>query len=136
RVRQILRNYISKRTLAVIENPSFREALPPPEEQDLAICFTDMRGYTAFSEATEPTRLFSVVSALLADQVQIIHEFGGYVDKFGGDGVMAIFEGPDMVRQCCLSALAIIEGARMKDPLGAQEIGKFGIGLHPGRASI
>ena len=48
-----------------------------------------MRGFTAFSEETEPTRLFALVSALLADQVHIIHEFGGYVDKFGGDGVMA-----------------------------------------------
>ena len=135
-VRRILKQYISKRTLAVMEKTQFTGTLPPPEEQDLAICFTDMRGFTAFSEDTEPTRLFSVVSELLGDQVQIIHEFGGYVDKFGGDGVMAIFEGPDMVRQCCLSALAIIEGARMKDPSGAQEIGKFGIGIHTGRAII
>jgi adenylate cyclase len=56
-----------------------------------------MRGFTAFAEEIEPSCLFSLVSALLADQVQIIHEFGGYVDKFGGDGVVSFFEGPDMV---------------------------------------
>ena len=81
-------------------------------------------------------RLFSLISALLADQVQIIHEFGGYVDKFGGDGVMAIFEGRDMVLQSCLCALSILESAHVKDSSGADEMRRFGIGIHTGRAVV
>jgi class 3 adenylate cyclase len=133
-LRGVLKQYLSKRTLDVVENSSTTGQLPPPQEQDLAICFTDMRGFTAFSEEAEPSRLFALVSALLSDQVQIIHEFGGYVDKFGGDGVMAIFEGPDMVRQSCLCALRILESVRLKD-IGVTSHG-FGIGIHAGRAVI
>jgi adenylate cyclase len=135
-MRRILKRYLSKRTLAVIENTPLSGQFPPPQEQDLAVCFTDMRGFTALSEDTEPTRLFSMVSALLADQVQIVHEHGGYVDKFGGDGVMAIFDGPEMVLQSCLCALKILESTRVNDPIGSPDMFRFGIGIHTGRAVI
>jgi adenylate cyclase len=133
-LRSVLKQYVSRRTLDIVENAPVSGSLPPPQEQDLAVCFTDMRGFTAFSEETEPTRLFSLVSALLSDQVQIIHEFGGYVDKFGGDGVMAIFEGPDMVVQSCLCALRILESVRLKNV--ASQMHGLGIGIHTGRAVI
>src|SRR5207237_6521829 len=60
RIRKLLKQYLSKRTLDAIEN-SATGALPQPEERELAICFTDIRGFTAFSEGTEPTRLFAFV---------------------------------------------------------------------------
>src|SRR5438093_3651062 len=136
RMRGVLKQYLSKRTLQVVENASVTGTLPPPREQDLAICFTDMRGFTAFSEETEPARLFSFISALLADQVSLVHQHGGYVDKFGGDGVMAIFEGPTMVLQSCLCALSILDSARVKDSSSAENIQLFGIGIHSGRAVV
>jgi len=136
RIRRVLGQYLSKRTFDAVENAVAAETLPPPEEQDLAICFTDMRGFTAFSEETEPKQLFSFISALLADQVSLVHQHGGYVDKFGGDGVMAIFEGPTMVLQSCLCALSILDSARVKDSSSAENIQRFGIGIHSGRAVV
>jgi class 3 adenylate cyclase len=136
RMRRVLKQYLSKRTLEVVEDASATGVLPPPEEKELAICFTDMRGFTAFSEETEPTRLFSLISAVLAEQVDLIHKYGGYVDKFGGDGVMAIFDGPEMVLQSCLCALEIVDVARDQHLAGLQEIRRFGIGIHTGRAVI
>jgi class 3 adenylate cyclase len=134
RLHQILKQYLSQRTLDVIEN-SPSGAPPLPEERELAICFTDIRGFTAFSEETEAVRLFSLVSELLADQVNIIHDYGGYVDKFGGDGVMAIFDGPDMVLHSCLCAVNMLESAHMKD-FGSDQMRRFGIGIHTGRAVV
>jgi adenylate cyclase len=135
RMRRVLKQYLSKRTLEVVEDASVTGVLPPPEEKDLAVCFTDMRGFTALSEETEPTRLFSLISAVLAEQVDLIHEYGGYVDKFGGDGVMAIFDGPEMVLQSCLCALRIMDAAKDQHA-GLEEIRRFGIGIHTGRAVI
>jgi adenylate cyclase len=136
RMRSVLKQYVSKRTLEVVEDASVTGKLPPPQEQDLAIIFTDMRGFTAFTEETAPTRVFSLISALLAEQVHMVHEHGGYVDKFGGDGVMAIFDGPDMVLQSCLCALSILDTARVKHSADLEEIRRFGIGIHTGRAVI
>jgi adenylate cyclase len=135
RVRGILGQYLSKRTLDAMES-SPSGTLPQPEEHDLAVCFTDIRGFTAFSEGTAPTKLFSLVSDLLAAQVNVIHDYGGYVDKFGGDGVMAIFDGPDMVAQSCLCALRMLETAHMKGSAGSKEIRGFGIGINTGRAVV
>src|SRR5262249_52137787 len=58
RIRAILKQYLSERTLHAIESSPVAGPLPLPEERDLAICFTDIRGFTAFSEETEPARLF------------------------------------------------------------------------------
>jgi class 3 adenylate cyclase len=136
RMRRVLKQYLSKRTLDVVEDASGTGILPPPEEKELAICFTDMRGFTALSEQTESSRLFSLISAVLAEQVNLIHEYGGYVDKFSGDGVMAIFDGPDMVLQSCLCALSIMDIPRDHHAAGLEEIRRFGIGIHTGRAVI
>jgi adenylate cyclase len=49
---------------------------------------------------------------------------------------MAIFDGADMVAQSCLCALSIIDIARQQHPAGLEEIRRFGIGIHTGRAVI
>jgi len=134
-VHGILKQYLPKRTREVIESERPNGAMDP-EERDLAICFTDVRGFTAFSEGTEPARLFSLVSELVADQVNVIHDYGGYVDKFGGDGVMAIFDGPEMVLQSCLCALNILENTLMQNSVHTAEIRRVGIGIHTGRAVV
>jgi adenylate cyclase len=136
RVRGILKQYLPNRTVDAIDSSPLTGAIPLPEERDLAICFTDIRGFTAFSEGTEPARLFSLVSELLADQVNIVHDYGGYVDKFGGDGVMAVFDGPEMILQSCLCALNILESVQEQNSLYTEEIRRVGIGIHTGRAVV
>jgi adenylate cyclase len=136
RARIVLQQYLSKRTLEVVETASLTGTLRPPEERDLAICFTDMRNFTAFAEEMEPSKLFDLVSSLLAEQVDIVHKNGGYVDKFGGDGVMAIFDGPDMVLQSCVCALDILDSEGIQNATTAEDIRRFGIGIHTGRAVI
>src|SRR5437867_761215 len=101
--------YISRRNLEVVERTAATGKIPGPEEREIAICFTDLRGFTALAEQMDPSRLFRLVSSALAEQVEIVHRFNGYIDKFGGDGVMAIFDGADMVLQSCLCALKILD---------------------------
>src|SRR5204863_9073590 len=59
-----------------------------------------------------------------------------YVDKFGGDGVMAIFEGHDMVLQSCLCALNMVESVSLKSAYGNEGVGRVGIGINTGRAVV
>jgi adenylate cyclase len=136
RTRLTMISYLSRRTLEVVAATSRTGVLPPPEERDLAILFTDLRGFTAMSEEMEPVNLFELVSRLLGHQVKLIHEFGGYVDKFGGDGVMAIFDGPEMVLQSCLCALRILESSHRVIPEESQRLWQSGIGIHTGRVVI
>ncbi|PYR99886.1 MAG: hypothetical protein DMG12_19370 [Acidobacteria bacterium] len=133
--RRMLDHYVSKRTREVAEKAAQTGILPSPKKRDVVILFTDIRGFTALSEELDPDELFSLVSAQLGMQVHLIYEHRGYVDKFGGDGLMSVFDGEDMAIQSCLCALRIMEGAH-RTTGGDRRIHQLGIGIHMGPVVI
>jgi class 3 adenylate cyclase len=135
RTRRMLNRYLSTRTREVAEASTKTGEMPAPEQRDLVILFTDLRGFTALSEELTPDELFRQVSSQLEDQVDLVYEYGGYVDKFGGDGVMAVFDKSDRVRQSCLCALRMIEKAQ-RNATQDDRIRQLAIGIHAGNAVI
>ena|SRR2546422_9466259 len=136
RARQELNHYLSKRTREVVEAASRSGKVLRPEHRDVVVLFTDIRGFTALADEMEPEKLFSLLNAWLADQVDLVYEFGGYVDKFGGDGLMAVFDGEDRVGQSCLCALRMMESARKSDGSEDDKIRQLAIGIHVGNVVI
>lgn len=53
--------------------------------------FIDVRDFTAFAERTEPEDVVAAINGLFEQIVPIIHDHGGRVDKFVGDGLLAVF---------------------------------------------
>ena len=136
KVRRNLGRYVSTRTKAIVESYSRTGKLPAPQESEVCICFTDIRGFTALSEEMESRTLFSILSKYLAEQVELVYQYGGYIDKFGGDGVMAIFDGPDMAIRSCLCALRMMDSARILSEGEDERIRQIGVGIHMGRVII
>ena len=138
RARLMMKRYLSPRVALLAEEYSETGKVPAPEERLVAICFTDIRGFTALSESMDPVKLFASLSAHLRDEIETVYRFGGYVDKFNGDGLMAVFDGPEMVQKCCLCALAIMEETTLSSPSNPSAGDKFpiGIGIHTGRVVI
>jgi class 3 adenylate cyclase len=134
RARQMLRRYLSPRVADIAEEYSETGSVPPPAERQVAICFTDIRGFTALSETLDPGRLFASLSGHLRRQVELVYKHGGYVDKFNGDGIMAVFDGPNMVEKCCRCALGIMDEASGRNP--DEDKLPIGIGIHTGRVMI
>lgn len=135
RARQMMQRYLSPRVARLAEEYSETGAVPTPEERLVSICFTDIRGFTALSESMDPADLFASLSAHLRQQIEIVYRFGGYVDKFSGDGLMAVFDGPEMVEKCCLCALSIMKETMRAHPPAADKF-PIGIGIHMGRVVI
>jgi adenylate cyclase len=129
--RRMLDSYVSKRTREMAEQAASTGRMPVPTRGNVVILFTDIRGFTALSEEMDPDELFNFVSAQLAMQVHTVYDFGGYVDKFGGDGLMAVFDDQDMVKQSCLCALRILEKT---EQIGSRDVAlhRLGIGIHMG----
>jgi len=136
RVRRNLNRYVSPRLQQMVVQYSDTGSLPPPKRLDVCVLFTDIRGFTQLSQAIEPERLFALLSTHLAYQVDLVYQYGGYVDKYAGDGIMAVFEGSDMALQGCRCALDIIAhtGDAEADP-GESGI-SVGCGIHQGPAVI
>ncbi len=110
--------------------------------QTATILFADISGFTSFSERTAPEMLFKVLNQYLSQAAQAILEEEGTLDKFWGDGVLALWNAPDPQPDHALravrAALAIMEGAGkafaiLKDP--AYQL-RFHIGVSTGDAMV
>ena len=134
RAQQMLSRYLSPRVAHVALEYLETETVPAPVECQVAICFTDIRGFTALSETMDPGHLFDAVSRSLKRQVELVYKYGGYIDKFNGDGIMAVFDGEDMVLKSCLCALGILEDAA--NTKAGEEKFPIGIGIHVGRVMM
>jgi adenylate cyclase len=60
----------------------------------VTVAFCDLRGFTAFSETTEPEEVMAVLRDYHATLGHLIHKYQGTVERFAGDGVMIIFNAP------------------------------------------
>ena len=61
------------------------------ERRKVAILFADIKGFTALSERLDPEQVLAILDKLLKAFTMCINQYGGYVDKYEGDLVMALF---------------------------------------------
>lgn len=111
--------------------------------QTITVLFADIRGFTSLSENEKPEKVVNLLNLYFTAMSEIIFEFGGTLDKYIGDGLMAIFGAPTASPNDAKNALqtAIAMQKRLmilnKDLRneGFPEI-CIGIGLHTGEATI
>jgi adenylate cyclase len=101
------------------------------EEVEVTIMFIDIRDFTEFAERTPAEEVVAAVNTLFEQIVPIIHDHGGRVDKFVGDGVLAVFGAPrresDHADQTLATALEVAR--KVDSPEGLS----IGIGLNSGK---
>lgn len=138
RVRHYLNRYVSPRTQRMVETYATSEIRPSPERREVCIMFSDVRGFTALSRKTEPEVLFESLNQQLGMQVDTVYEYGGYIDKFGGDGIMAIFDvEQDKAARACECALAIMTKVDEMQSSGKMAVHlPLAIGIHMGPVLI
>ncbi len=108
-------------------------------EERVAILFSDVRGFTSLSEQLDAEELVVLLNDYLTRMTRCIEHFGGMVDKFIGDAVMAVFclpePRPDQAERAALAALMMrSELERLNRRIGENGIQlAAGIGLHFGR---
>lgn len=131
-----LHRYVCPRTEQIARAYATTGILPAPERHEVCVLFTDVRGFTELSQELDLEALFRALSEHLAAQVSLVYKYGGYVDKFSGDGMMAVFDGEDMAVKSCLCALDILEFAHSRIQQQAARIHQLGMGIHKGEAII
>ncbi|NCN05154.1 MAG: HAMP domain-containing protein [Spirochaetales bacterium] len=100
----------------------------------LTLFFSDIRGFTKYSEGTSPSKVVEILNQILDLQTQIIQEEGGDIDKYVGDEIFALFEGEKGPWAALRSAQKI--QLRFRE-LGDQLEGLgVGIGLHWGEVIL
>ncbi|HEX8173926.1 MAG TPA: adenylate/guanylate cyclase domain-containing protein [Pyrinomonadaceae bacterium] len=135
---RFLPEYVVKQML---ENPeSFKLG---GVNQKITVLFADIRGFTRLSEHAPPERVVQLLNKYFSAMTDIIFAHGGTLDKYIGDGLMALFGAPTVTPEDATNAvnaavamqrriLNINEELRQE---GLPEIG-VGIGLHTGEATV
>ncbi|KYC41919.1 adenylate cyclase [Scytonema hofmannii PCC 7110] len=67
----------------------------PPQDSEISILFADLVGFTALSERLSPTKIAELLNYLFEEMLQEVFAFGGTLDKYIGDCIMAFFGAPE-----------------------------------------
>jgi len=116
------------------------EAETRSEERDVCVMFLDIRDFTAFSERRSPAEVVDFLNVLFAPAIDAVVSRHGVVNKFLGDGFMALFGAPVAVGNSSAAAVdAALDIVARIDRLveeGTLPPTRIGIGLHAGRAIV
>lgn len=89
---------------------------PVGQTREIAILFTDIRGFTSIAEKYPPGYVVHTLNEHFDVMVEIVFRHGGYINKYTGDGLMALYsaplEQPDFAWQAVQTALELLEAAR------------------------
>jgi adenylate cyclase len=140
RLKLAFSGYVSPAVMQEIVKGSLN---PSTKGSRVEVCalFADIRGYTTISEHMAPEDVIAFLNRYYEGVVKAIHDQGGAVISFMGDGIMAVFGAPNALENPCVAALSASRDilssvdrlnasseARVSPPI------KIGIGLHVGIA--
>lgn len=135
---ELMTRFVPVEFLTYLEKSSVQEVgLGDCRKMYMTVLFSDIRSFTRLSERMTPEENFAFINEYLSVMVPVIRDYDGFVDKFVGDAIMALFPGGpnDAVR----AAVAMREGLRgfnaERKARGEEEI-DIGIGINSGELMI
>ncbi|RNC85270.1 MAG: HAMP domain-containing protein [Balneola sp.] len=126
-----LQNYVGTHTLEMINKTSDGRLELGGSRQELAILFTDIRGSTAKIEKTDPEDFIQNLNKTLTSQADAVTAYGGSIDKFVGDSIIALFSGEDALK-CAIKASLTMQKDFYKDETLSSFFKGLGIGVNFG----
>src|SRR5437016_3143867 len=111
--------------------------------QSITVLFADIRGFTRISEHAAPEKIVQLLNRYFSAMTDIIFAHGGTLDKYLGDGLMALFGAPTVTPNDASNALSTAVAMQRRliginlelREEGFPEIG-IGIGLHTGEVTV
>ncbi|MDX6587550.1 MAG: adenylate cyclase [Solirubrobacterales bacterium] len=131
RIRDAFGTYLDREVAEYILSDEFDEE---GRELEVSVLFTDVRDFTGFSAEAEAKEVVAALNQLFEVVVPIISRHGGHVDKFEGDGLLAVFGAPapyrDHAKRATRAAMEICR--RVNERAEAGDL-RVGVGVNTGR---
>jgi class 3 adenylate cyclase/HAMP domain-containing protein len=141
RIRRLER-FLAPQVAQLIASSDGHEGLLDSHRREVTVVFCDLRGFTAFTETTEPEEAMNVLREYHAALGELIFKYEGTLDRYAGDGVMILFNAP--IQFDDHTARAVRMSVEMRDTIGGltdkwrnrgHNLG-FGIGIALGYATL
>jgi adenylate cyclase len=128
-MREAFGTYMDKEVAQLILSGQFPEE---GVEVDVSVMFCDVRGFTSYAENADATDVVATLNGMFETMVRIVDKYGGHVDKFMGDGMMAVFGAPETFPDHADRALAA--ACEITEAVNGREDGlDVGVGVNTGR---
>ena len=133
-IKKQFEHYLDPRQVKLLQsNPSLLKL--GGEKKYCTFLFTDVRGFTSLSEKLEPEEVTHIMNKALTIQANAVKEYGGMVDKYIGDAMMAIFNAPIDLKDH--ENKAILAAQKIRADMEQSNLGiDIGIGINSGFAII
>lgn len=95
----------------------------------MTVLFSDVRGFTAFSETVEPEDVVQMLNRYLEAQSEVVEAHGGDIDKFVGDELMAHFRGSSMEARAIVCAVGMLAAIRQVNDALPPEVPRLDVGI-------
>lgn len=130
----ILRMYVDENVLNFMGNREYESTIMANETIEGTVVFIDICGFTTISETAPPDTVVTLINSYFDTMVSEIIDQKGYIDKFIGDAIMAVFRGDYHLDRAIDSALAICAKINKLPALGnnSQYKPKVSIGIKSG----
>jgi adenylate cyclase len=113
------------------------------EKREMTVLFSDLRGFTSYSETIDPQELVQILNEYLTEMTDVIFTHRGTVDKYMGDAIMAFWGAPrpqaDHARRACNTAVDMmreLEGLNQRWHAEGKEMVNIGIGINTGPMTV
>lgn len=104
----ILRMYVDETVLKFMNSREFESSLMDSETLEVSVAFIDICSFTTISENESPGVVVQLLNSYFDVMVTEIIAQGGYIDKFMGDAIMAVFRGDYHLDRAIESCLAVV----------------------------
>lgn len=141
RIRRLER-FLAPQVAQLIASSDGEEGLLASHRREVTVMFCDLRGFTSFTETTEPEEAMNVLREYHAALGQLIFRYEGTLDRYAGDGVMILFNAPLQFEDHTQRAVKM--AIEMRDSIGqlterwknrGHSLG-FGVGVALGYATL
>ena len=126
-----LEKFVSRQTVDYVKKADELGVKLGGERKQATVFFSDIRGFTSFSEKVEPEKVVSMLNTILSKQAEIVKKHDGDIDKYVGDELVAVFQGERMVHNAVYCAVEIQKMMKTIPALVGEEIA-IGIGINSG----
>lgn len=141
RIRKLER-FLAPQVAQLIASSDGHDTLLDSHRREVTVVFCDLRGFTAFTEATEPEEAMNVLREYHAALGELTFRYEGTLDHYAGDGVMVLFNAP--IQFADHTKRAVKMAVEMRDAIGALTVRwrnrghslGFGVGVAHGYATI
>ncbi len=135
---QSLERFVPNEFLAFLQKQSILDVqLGDQTLKDITILFADIRSFTTLSEKMTPEETFKFLNSYLNRIGPIIRSYNGFIDKYIGDGIMALFpQSPKDALDAAIAMVWRIKEYNQERILWGLEPISIGIGIHTGSAIL